>query len=97
MTPSQVNAETKQAYTFAQIRESSFALAAGLQRKVNLRRGDKVAVVLPNCLDYPVVTFAVTLCGGCAILINPAQTISIFRSFILACWISLIYLCINCR
>ncbi|XP_046632784.1 probable 4-coumarate--CoA ligase 1 isoform X2 [Daphnia pulicaria] len=71
-----VNAETKQAFTFAQIRESSFALAAGLQRKINLKRGDKVAVVLPNCLDYPVVTFAVTLCGGCAILINPAQTIN---------------------
>lgn len=75
LTISQVNSETKQALTHAQIRENSYALATGLQIKFNFKRGDNIAVVLPNCLDYPVVIFAITLCGGCAILINPAQTI----------------------
>ncbi|KAK4037160.1 hypothetical protein OUZ56_029202 [Daphnia magna] len=72
----QVNAETKQFFTYNQIKENSYALATGLQTKFNLKRGDNVAIILPNCLEYPVVIFAVMLTGGCATLINPAQTIS---------------------
>ncbi|XP_045033533.1 luciferin 4-monooxygenase isoform X3 [Daphnia magna] len=71
-----VNAETKQFFTYNQIKENSYALATGLQTKFNLKRGDNVAIILPNCLEYPVVIFAVMLTGGCATLINPAQTIS---------------------
>lgn len=52
-------------------------MAAGLQTKLKLKQGDNVAVILPNCLEYPIVIFGVTLAGGCATLINPAQTIRI--------------------
>ncbi len=71
-----MDAETKETLTFTQIRQSSYALAAGFQIRLNLQHGDNVAVVLPNCVDYPVVIFAVTLCGASATLINPVQTIS---------------------
>ena len=51
-------------------------LAAGLQVKINLKPKEKVAVLMPNCIEYPLLTLAIQLCGGTAVLINPGQTIS---------------------
>lgn len=69
--------DTKKALTYKEIQEESYRLAIGLQVCCNLKKGDNVAIVLPNCLNYPIIVFAVTLCGGCAVLINPSQTMSI--------------------
>jgi len=52
-------------------------LAAGLQLKFNIKPKEKVAVFLPTCVEYPVITLAIQLCGGTAVLINPGQTIGI--------------------
>jgi len=49
-------------------------LAAGLQSKFNLKHGDNAAVVLSNCLEYPIMVLAIQLCGATAALINPLQT-----------------------
>ena len=53
------------------------ALAAGLQIKFNLAKGDRVAIALPNTVDNPIATLAVQLAGAVAVLVNPAQTICI--------------------
>ena len=71
----QIDSESKQSYTFAEIVQKTRALAAGLQIKFNLAKGDRVAIVLPHTLDYPIAALAVQLVGATAVLINPAQTI----------------------
>lgn len=70
-----MDVENKRELKFDEISKNSYALAAGLQAKFNLKPGDRVGIVLPNCLEYPVAVLAVTLCGACAVLFNPAQTI----------------------
>ncbi len=50
-------------------------LATGFQIKFNLKPREKVAVILSNCIDYPIITLAINLCGATAILMNPEQTV----------------------
>lgn len=76
-----MNVETRQSYTYAEIVRQTEALAAGMQAKFNLAPRDRVAVVLPLCLEYPVTTIAVQLAGATAVLINPAQTIGIINYY----------------
>jgi long-chain acyl-CoA synthetase len=48
--------------------------AAWLQAVVALSRGDRVALVLPNVLQYPVVLFGVLRAGGVVVNVNPQYT-----------------------
>jgi acyl-CoA synthetase (AMP-forming)/AMP-acid ligase II len=57
------------------------ALAAGLQLKLNLKPGEIVAVALPTCLEYSITVLALNLCGATSTLINPGQTICIFKTY----------------
>jgi long-chain acyl-CoA synthetase len=47
--------------SFRQLDEASRAFAAWLQKEARLQRGDRVALMLPNLLQYPVALF-----GACA-------------------------------
>lgn len=76
-----MDADTKKEFTYSQIKENSYALAAGFQIEFNLKRGDIVAVLLPNCLEHPIIIFGITLCGATASLINPSHTISMYNIF----------------
>jgi long-chain acyl-CoA synthetase len=61
------------ALTFAQLDELSAALGAWLQSR-GLVRGARVAVMMPNVLQYPVTTAAI-LRAGCAVVnVNPLYT-----------------------
>ena len=73
-----MDSETRQTLTYAQIIDDTKALAAALQLKCNLNKGDRVAIALPLCVNYPIVTMAVQLIGATVVLINPGQTICIF-------------------
>jgi len=68
------NAETNQTVTYGDILNRTKLLAASLQTTFNLKPKENVAVVLPNCIDYPSIVLAIQLCGAVATLINPAQT-----------------------
>ena len=61
--------------TYTEIINNTEAFAAALQMKLNVQPKDIVAIVLPNCLEYPIAALAVTLCNGAACLINPNQNI----------------------
>ncbi|EGD01633.1 AMP-dependent synthetase and ligase, partial [Burkholderia sp. TJI49] len=50
------------------------ALAAYLQQVAGVRKGDRVAVMLPNVLAFPVVFVAVTKIGAVQVNINPLYT-----------------------
>jgi long-chain acyl-CoA synthetase len=60
--------------SYAQIGEMSDAFAAFLHHDCGLRRGDRVAVQMPNSLSYPVVAFGVFKAGCVLVNTNPLYT-----------------------
>ncbi len=61
------------ALTFGEVDRLSRDFAAWLQGR-GLRRGDRVAIMLPNVLQYPVVLSAVLRAGLIAVNVNPLYT-----------------------
>ena len=61
------------AFSFAQIDETSRAFAAYLQAQ-GLTKGDRVAIMLPNVPQYPVVVAAILRAGYVVVNVNPLYT-----------------------
>ena len=61
------------AITFGEIDASSKALAAWLQSR-GLQKGARVAIMMPNVLQYPVALAAVLRAGCIAVNVNPLYT-----------------------
>jgi long-chain acyl-CoA synthetase len=62
------------ALTFRQLDEVSRAFAAWLQASAGLKRGDRVALMMPNLLQYPVALFGVLRAGMVVVNVNPLYT-----------------------
>jgi len=62
------------AMTYRQLDEASRAVAAWLQNVARLQRGDRVALMLPNLLQYPVALFGVLRAGMVVVNVNPLYT-----------------------
>ena len=60
--------------TFRQLDEASRAFAAWLQKSAGLKRGDRVGLMLPNLLQYPVALFGVLRAGLVVVNVNPLYT-----------------------
>jgi long-chain acyl-CoA synthetase len=60
--------------TYRQLDEASRAFAAWLQKVARLQRGDRVALMLPNLLQYPVALFGVLRAGMVVVNTNPLYT-----------------------
>ena len=60
--------------TFGDIDERSRYFAAYLQKVAGLEKGDRVAVMLPNVLQYPVAVFGILRAGLCVVNVNPLYT-----------------------
>jgi long-chain acyl-CoA synthetase len=60
--------------TYAQLDELSRAFAAWLQNKSGLVPGDRVALMMPNILQYPVALFGVLRAGLVVVNCNPLYT-----------------------
>jgi len=60
--------------SFAQLDELSRAFAAWLQTRSGLLAGDRVALMLPNVLQYPVALFGVLRAGMVVVNTNPLYT-----------------------
>src|ERR1700722_11385457 len=60
--------------TYAQLDELSRAFAAWLQHKSGLVRGDRVALMMPNVLQYPVALFGILRAGMVVGNVNPLST-----------------------
>ncbi|HEX8559742.1 MAG TPA: long-chain fatty acid--CoA ligase [Pyrinomonadaceae bacterium] len=59
--------------TFAQLREQADRLAAAL-RAIGIGQHDRVGIMLPNCPQYVVATFAVLRLGAVVVNVNPLYT-----------------------
>jgi len=62
------------AMSYAELDESSRHLAAWLQKKGALKKGDRLAIMLPNLLQYPVVMLAALRAGIIIVNTNPLYT-----------------------
>jgi long-chain acyl-CoA synthetase len=51
----------------------------GWLQEVGVRPGDRVALMMPNCLQYPVALFGVLFAGGVVVNVNPLYTPSELR------------------
>src|SRR5271170_1288858 len=60
--------------TYAQLDELSRAFAAWLQQKSGLNTGDRVALMMPNILQYPIALFGVLRAGMVVVNTNPLYT-----------------------
>ena len=60
--------------TFRELDAASAAFAAWLQKVATLKRGDRVALMLPNLLQYPVAMFGVLRAGMVVVNVNPLYT-----------------------
>ncbi|KAJ8719768.1 hypothetical protein PYW08_011943 [Mythimna loreyi] len=65
------SAETKKNYTYAQLEKNTSAFATSLLKKFGLKPGDVVAVMLPNCPEFPVVAFGCLQAGCVLTTVNP--------------------------
>jgi long-chain acyl-CoA synthetase len=60
-------------WTYGQVDEASRALAGYLQ-SLGLQRGDRVAVMMPNVIQYPVAVAAILRAGLVLVNVNPLYT-----------------------
>jgi len=60
--------------SYAQLEQRSRNLAAWLQKEAALKKGDRIAIMLPNLLQYPVVMFAALRAGLVVVNTNPLYT-----------------------
>ncbi len=60
--------------TFRKLEERSRAFAAYLQNGLGLKRGDRVALMMPNLLQYPVALFGILRAGMIVVNVNPLYT-----------------------
>lgn len=60
--------------TFRKLEERSRAFAAYLQHGLGLQKGDRVALMMPNLLQYPVALFGVLRAGMTVVNVNPLYT-----------------------
>lgn len=60
--------------TFAEVDRLSAQFAAYLLGELELKKGDRVAIMMPNCLQYPIATFAILRAGLTVVNVNPMYT-----------------------
>ncbi len=60
--------------TYADLEQQSLAFAAYLQSTLKLSQGDRVAVMMPNILQYPVAVFGILRAGMIVVNCNPLYT-----------------------
>lgn len=60
--------------TFAQLDACSRAFAAWLQQHPALSKGDRVALMMPNLLQYPIALFGILRAGMVVVNVNPLYT-----------------------
>ena len=63
-----------QQLTYRQLDSQSRAFAAYLQQGLKLKKGDRVALMMPNLLQYPVALFGVLRAGMVVVNVNPLYT-----------------------
>lgn len=70
--------------TYAELLRQASTVAGNLQAR-GLRRGDRVALILPNCIEFVAAYYGVLLAGGVAVLLNAAARLRDFTAWLQNC------------
>ncbi len=60
--------------TYGEVDRLSAQFAAYLLGELKLKKGDRVAIMMPNCLQYPIATFGILRAGLTVVNTNPMYT-----------------------
>ncbi|AVO37813.1 AMP-binding protein [Pukyongiella litopenaei] len=60
--------------SFAQFGKLAEDLAAYLQHEMGVKKGDRIAVMMPNMMAFPVAMAGIVLAGGVQVNVNPMYT-----------------------
>lgn len=60
--------------SYAELKSEVHDFASYLQNNTNLEKGDRIAIQMPNLLQYPIAMFAALKCGLVVVNINPLYT-----------------------
>ena len=60
--------------TYSEIDACSRDFAAYLLGELKLKKGDRVAIMMPNCLQYPIAIFGILRAGLTVVNVNPMYT-----------------------
>ncbi len=60
--------------TYRELDQQSAAFASVLQNRFGLTKGERIAIMMPNVLQYPVVLFGVLRAGMTVVNVNPLYT-----------------------
>src|SRR5206468_7150224 len=63
-----------QTLTYADTDRLSLAFAAYLQQKLGVRKGDRIAVMLPNIPAFPLAMMGIVRAGAVQVNVNPLYT-----------------------
>lgn len=63
-----------QTLTFGELAEKSDAFAAYLQNELKMRKGDRIALMMPNLLQYPICILGALKAGLVVVNVNPLYT-----------------------
>lgn len=61
-------------FSFKEMETQSRDFAAYLQKELKIAKGDRVAIMSPNVLQYPIALFGILMAGGIVVNINPLYT-----------------------
>src|SRR5210317_1883326 len=64
----------KTTMSFAQIDELSKQFASFIQNNLGLEKGDRLAIMMPNILQYPIALFGALRAGVIVVNVNPLYT-----------------------
>lgn len=68
------DADTRRAYSYAQVKNVAIEFGTGLKSVWEWRKGDVLALFTPNCVDTPAITWGVHWAGGIVSPANPGYT-----------------------
>ena len=60
--------------TYSEVDALATQFAAYLIGELGLKKGDRVALMMPNCLQYPIATFGILRAGLTVVNVNPLYT-----------------------
>ena len=60
--------------TYGEVAEKVEQFAAYLQCELKLKKGDRIAIMMPNCLQYPIAIFGALRAGLTVVNVNPLYT-----------------------
>jgi long-chain acyl-CoA synthetase len=60
--------------TFSELNRKAESFAAYLQNELKLKKGDRMAIQMPNCLMYPIAMYGAIKAGVVVVNVNPLYT-----------------------